>query len=268
MKSLILHIHDDAAMEGRLQVALDLARAYDAHITCVQAMPVQDYVAGEPLGGFYATGVIVDEVRAQGERVRADIEDRLGREDVRWDWIDSMDDVASALLTVSALADLLIVSQSSGAGEHGPIGIVDSLAARTSCAVLAVPAAVTGINPRAPIAVAWNGSVEAAHALRQALPMLGHAERVDIIAIGADRGTFSHEAASTYLARHGIASELHLLNQDAEPVAHVLDRVAVERGAGALLIGAYGHSRLREAIFGGVTRDLIGKARIPLLIGH
>ena len=270
MKSILLHVHNDDAMESRLQVALDLARRHGAHLTCIQIMPIQDYLIGAPMGGFAPTGELVEEMQEIQSAHRKEIEERLKREEVRWDWLESMSDVVSATLTASALADLLIVSQHSGHNKlkMPPLPIVDNLAAHTRCAMLVVPAHIESMAEEGPVVIGWNGSVEAAHALRQALPLLASATSVDIVAVGNDDGEFSQVAASQYLSRHGIASELHVVPVTGGSVANTLHRFCQEHEANMLLLGAYGHSRLREALLGGTTRDLLENSRIPLLLGH
>lgn len=270
MKNLLLHLHDDDALESRFQVALDLARVHDAHLTLCHAIPVQDYVVSEPMSGFYPAADLIVELNDQAEKLRLRMAERLKAEDVSWDWISSNSAATDALFRASALADLLIVSQYPGPDglQIRPLPVVDSLAVRTSCAMLVVPHGKS--LPQldgGPVTIGWNGSVEAAHAVRQAMPLLARASHVDIVAIDADEGEYPQEAVAQYLSRHGIACELHLRARQ-ESTAASLMAAARELSASALLIGAYSHSRLREAIMGGVSRDLMEQSEIPLIVGH
>lgn len=270
MKSILLHVHDDDGLESRFQVALDVVRATDGHLSCIQVLPVQDYLVGEPIGGFFPSGQVVDEIQHIAAKLRERIEGRLQDENVRWDWVESMSEVPVALDAASALSDLLIVSQYPGPKELRvrPLPIVTDMAQRTSCAMLVVPSGTMTIPFDTPMVIGWNGSVEAAHALRQALPLIAMASRVEIVAVGKDDGEFSQEAANLYLSRHNINSALHQIPVENGSIAGTLERFALEQGASALMIGAYGHSRLREALMGGVTRDLLTSCKVPLLIGH
>lgn len=270
MKSILLHVNNDDAMESRLQVALDLTRRFSAHLTCIQVMPIQDYLVGAPIGGFIPTGELVEEMQEIQARYRNQIEERLKREAVRWDWLESMSDVVNATLTASALADLLIVSQHAGHSDLKipPLPIVDKLVANTRCTILVVPHHIQSMAETGRVVIGWNGSVEAAHAIRQTLPLLKSATSVDIVAVGKDDGEFTQAAASQYLSRHGIASELHIVPMIGGSVANTLHRFGQEHSADMLLLGAYSHSRLREALLGGTTHDLLENSRIPLLLGH
>lgn len=116
--------------------------------------------------------------------------------------------------------------------------------------------------------IAWNGSMESAHAVRLSLGMLAKAAKVFVVTVteGEDP-RFPATEASEYLARHGIASELHTWNrEDREVVDVILD--ASTLGADYIVSGAYGHSRFRETVLGGVTRGLLRDSGIPLLMAH
>jgi nucleotide-binding universal stress UspA family protein len=272
MKSILLHIHDDDALESRLQVALDLARRGAGHLTCLQASPVQSYALASPMGGFFAGAEIAEELVRIDTVLREKITARLEKEDVHWDWIEGMGDAAHTLITASALQDVLVLSQRSVPVDKTlampPMPIVDDVAVHARCATLVVPPAIRQMPTIGPAVIGWNGSVEGAHALRQSLSLLAAAPRIDIISVGKDEGEFPQEAASVYLARHGIASTLHVLKAADGSVANTLHTFAEREKAGFILIGAYTRSRFREALMGGVTRDLLTGSRIPLLLGH
>ena len=222
------------------------------------------------MDGFYTTGALVAELQDIKAAVRERIETRLKGEGISWDWVESSVDAASALVTCTALSDLLIVSQYPGPADADirPLPIVGEMAVRASCATLVVPAQIHSMEMYSTVVIGWNGSPEAAHALRQARPFIAHAKRVDIVAVGKDEGEFSQEAASLYLAHHGIASELHIIPLTDGSIANTLHKFAVQREASVLVIGAYGHSRLREALMGGVTRDLLEGSKVSLLLAH
>lgn len=271
MKSVLLHVHDDDALDDRLQVALDICRSFDAHLTCIQVTPYNAYVSFEPLGGVYTQAAILESVRAQENELRGRIEGRLAQDDVRWDWVLADGPVVPTLVRASALCDLLIIGQYPGSGEvpSRPLPIVDEIVLHATCAVLLVPSGVAEFDAGRPVVIGWNASPEAAHALRQALPILRAASSVHIVSVGDDRDAFPQIAANTYLSRHGVPSDLHTLAASTGgTTAGIIEAFAVQRGASCLVMGAYGRSRFREALLGGVTRDLLRTSRIPLLLGH
>ncbi len=270
MKSVLLHIYDDDALNDRLQVALDICRTFDAHLTCFQVTPYNAYIAFEPLGGVYTQAMLLESVRAREEDVRKRIEAQLMPDDVRWDWIADDGPVIQRLTEASTLNDLLIIGQYPGAADalSQPLPIVDDVAVHAKCAVLVVPAGIARFEAHHPVVVGWNASPEAANAIRSALPFLRAASRVHIVSVGEEGADFPQMAASAYLSRHGIASILHTLPGGASHTGEVLEKFATDHHAGCLVMGAYGRSRLRETLLGGVTRDLVRTARIPLLLGH
>lgn len=272
MKSILLHINDDDALESRLQVALDLTRRYDGHLTCLHASPVQTYAVSLPMSGFYPTGEIAQELERIDTALRERIEARLLKEDVSWDWLEGASDIAQSLVTASALQDVIVLSQRQVPADKTmvtpPLAIVDDVAVHARCPALIVPPAMKMLPVLGPAVIGWSGSVEVAHALRQSLSLLAHVPRVDIVSVGEDDGEFSQEAASIYLARHGIASALHVLTAADGSIGNTLHSFAEKQKASFILIGAYTHSRIREALMGGVTRDLLCGSRIPLVLGH
>jgi len=271
MKSVLLHVYDDDALDDRLQVALDVCRTFDAHLTCLQVTPYNAYVSFEPLGGVYTQAAVLESVREREDSVRKEIEARLVQDDVRWDWIAADGPVIQKLVSASALSDLLVVGQYPGASDavSQPLPIVDEVAVHAACAVLLVPTGVAAFDATRPAVIGWNASPEAANAIRHALPVLRAASAVRIVSVGEDSEAFPQTAASSYLSRHGVPSELHTLPAGPNGAAgRVLEDFAAKQGAGCLVIGAYGRSRLRETLLGGVTRDLLRTSRIPLLLGH
>jgi nucleotide-binding universal stress UspA family protein len=110
--------------------------------------------------------------------------------------------------------------------------------------------------------------MEASHAIRAALPLLARAAAVHIVTVTEDSQQLPATGAAEYLSRHGVASELSDLPRGNRRISDTLVEGAKALGGAYLVAGAYGHTRFREAILGGVTRELIEAASIPLLITH
>lgn len=270
MKAVLLNIYEDACLESRLSVALDVCRAHDAHLSCVYVTPYSAYVGLDPVGGVFASGAIVEGLRESETRIRERVEARLQREDVRWDWQSYDGDPAQTIVSVSSLADLVILSQAGRAGlrADGPLPIADEVAVNAGCPVLVVPPGVTRFDAKAPVVIGWNASEEAARAIREALSALRLASSVTLVSVGEEDETYPQTDASTYLSHHGIKSDLQSFPAEAGPADGVLTKTAEALGAGAILIGAYGHSRLRETLLGGVTRRLATQSSIPVLLAR
>ncbi|MBC7522778.1 MAG: universal stress protein [Sandarakinorhabdus sp.] len=265
----MLHVHQDAEQDNRLQVAIDLARLSGGRIACVQvagALPHSVDFHGEMLG----LAAIIDTIHDQDRMLRQDTEARLRRAGIEWDWRCFDGGVVEALIAQSRLADIIVVSQPiarrPAAGQ--PLPIVGDVVVHTSAPVLMVPAGRNHFDAAGPAIMAWNGSAEAAHAMRLAVPLLQRASCVHLVEVTDDAPGAPASEAATYLARHNIICEVHEWPPKGRQIALALLHAAAELEARYLVMGAYGHNRLRETILGGVTRDLIHSTTVPLLLAH
>ncbi len=119
------------------------------------------------------------------------------------------------------------------------------------------------------VAIAWNGTPEAKSALAAAMPFLSEAVAVHLMTAASDRtDTNTLEEVSDYLAWHGIGSDVRVLEASGEPVGASLMREALAIGADLLVMGGYGHTRLRERILGGVTHHIVNQPELPILLAH
>lgn len=269
MKTILLHIADDNGQESRLQVALDIARAQEAHLSCLQPSSQFKPMPYAPMGGQFVADINLADFQEMERAHRVKIEERLKSEDVPWNWQLGLGDAATLLAEHSGLADLLVVSQSAGknARDGDPAPIAGDVVIHASTATLVVPMECQGFESSKPFVAAWNGSKEASRAIRFALPMLRLASEVHIVMIDEGRDMPNLDA-STYLSRHGIASELHQISAKKRKASEVIEEFATEKGAAAIVMGGYGHSRLRETLMGGVTREQLFGSRLPLLMAH
>jgi nucleotide-binding universal stress UspA family protein len=269
MKSVLLHIHEDSGQESRLQAALDLVRSFGGHLTCLQATPFDSYIVSDPFGGVYAFPEIVARVRDTQEATRVRIEADLANEGVSWNWLHYDGSAAQMLVDRARLADVVVVSQpGSGRGDNQPLPIAADIALHARAPVLAIPEASGGLDCVGTAMVAWNGSAESAYALRVARPMLRGASAVHVVEVSEGGADMPSSAACRYLARHGIAAELREVPRGDRAVPEILSATATEIGADYVVMGAYGRSRLRELILGGVTREMLHGSAVPILMAH
>jgi nucleotide-binding universal stress UspA family protein len=118
-----------------------------------------------------------------------------------------------------------------------------------------------------PVAVAWNGSVEASRAVAAAMPFLLAAPRVTVVAVGEDdQPAALAQGLARFLAWHGLQAETKAVRAGEEGVGSAL--LAALGDAGLLVMGAYTHSRFRQLVFGGVTRHVLANAGLPVLVSH
>jgi nucleotide-binding universal stress UspA family protein len=270
MKNILVHIHEDSGQEDRLQVALQLARAASGHLICLQITPLEYYGTGDFYGGMYALPNFNDAIRKLETAERARIEAILKREDVSWEWRQFDGNVAQSLISQSRMADVVVLSQevSEKKDTIAPLPIVGTVAIYAGAPVIVVPQKCTSLVLADSVMIAWNGSAEAAHALRSSLPLLKMASSVHIVSVSSKNTEFPAIDASTYLSRHGVKSELHDWPAQNNSTSVALLAAVHEIKPAYLVMGAYGHSRLRETILGGVTFDLLRKIDVPLLLAH
>ncbi|HEY1146189.1 MAG TPA: universal stress protein [Allosphingosinicella sp.] len=269
MKSILLYANADGSLESRLQAALDVARASSGHIICLQATPYDAFILGDPFGGVYALPQVVEEVNKTNEDNKKRLEDRLSRESVSWSWLEYDGQPAQLMVDRSRLADIVVVSlPDKETRKDGPLWIAADVAVHARSLVLAVPKSLASLDCFGAAMVAWNGSVEGSNALRQALPMLKLASSVHIVTVTDDETGFPATQACEYLGWHGLRPELHEWSRGEGSVAEALLRAASNLTASYVVMGAYGHSRIREAVLGGVTSAMLRQSSIPLILGR
>lgn len=269
MKTILLPIDDIEGQEARMQAAFDLARATSGHICAVQVTPFAAYAVGDGgMGGFPVTSLI-EAIDAERKRTRTAIEARLVSEGVSWDWHALDGDLVDKLATLSRLADVIVMNSGPFANAAGPrMTATGDVAMAASAPVLIVPPTHRGVDFTGPALVAWDGSNEAARALRAAMPLLRLASGVSILTVDEKRPDLGGRDAATWAARHGITAEVIERGDGGNGIEATIRGVVTEIGATLMVQGAYGHSRLRQTIFGGVTRGLLSDAPVPMLIAH
>lgn len=269
MKAILLYANDDAALESRLQAAIELTRAFEGHLTCLHVTPYDAFIVGDPFGGFYASPRVVEQLGKDEEAHRARVEARLEQAGISWEWLNYNGQAASVLVAYSRLADLVIVSMSVASdGLDGPLSLAADVALHARSSIFAVPCGTAKIDCLEIAVVAWNGSAEAGQALRLALPILRQAKSVHIVSVKEENIKFSAAAAGGYLELHGVPSVLQERCFDGSDVSEIILDAARDVGGNFIVMGAYGHSRIREAVLGGVTRSMLKSSEIPLVFAH
>ena len=273
MSYATLLVYVDAAEEAdtAVRVAAELADRFNATLIGLCALDVPPQLVTQGV-------VLPDAVQADIKERRARLADRgvwfrsiaeAGRRKIEWRAM--LGPPTEALARAARCADLVVVRRA--VGPSGAAGALDPGAAilRAGRPVLVVPDAAASLRAEH-VVIGWKDRREARRALRDALPFLRDAGRVTIVEIcnrgEEDAARDRMDDVARYLARHRIAGGPRvILHQDGSGAAALL-RVAAEEGADLLVTGAYGHSRLGEWIFGGVTRDLLATSPICCLMSH
>jgi nucleotide-binding universal stress UspA family protein len=284
-KTIVVYIDGSAQQESRLAAAAMLANEHDAHLAGSAATGISwiDYAlltgsmgapSPDPDTDFQglrnAAGLRLQEFEQQAAQLGvASFESRLIDDDVRY-----------ALLLQSRYADLVVLSQDVVDPPGGPAPglparvrrLPEYVALRGARPVLVVPPAYRNEPIPGTAVVGWDGSLQAIHAIAAALPLLRRAGSVKLALVNPDELSELHGEQpgadmALYLARHDIRVDV-VLERTGSTAGDALMALARDCGAGLMVMGAYGHSRYREWILGGVTRELLERAQVPLLIAH
>jgi nucleotide-binding universal stress UspA family protein len=271
MKSVLLHVQDDDGLEARLQAALSIARASGGHLSCLHVTPINAYVAFDNFGGVFVMNDIMKSLEEHEAKMRTKIETHLGREDVSWSYEQTTADPTYSLVSHGALADVIVLGRPHHAqtSAYPAMAMFGDILKASHTPILIQPEGDTVFDPVGTAIVAWNGSFEAANAMRAALPLLKLASAVHIVSIGEDKDLdFPSLDASQYLSRHDVSSEIVSETKGSRTVVEKLLATAQSLNASYLVMGGYGHSRAREYWFGGVTRSMLKECPVPLILSR
>jgi nucleotide-binding universal stress UspA family protein len=285
LKDLLVHVDQSERAAERLRLAADLARRHESRLTAIfvrelNPAQVHDQSAAElGLGTAHAInrtnrriGKSIDDTAARLQSVL----DELGREhglEVEWRCLDG---IGSTLVPQHArFADLCILSQDvSVAATATGYAFSEQPLFVSGRPVVFVPAHGSFGTLGRRILVAWNSSRASTRAINDALPLIERAEQVTVLAVNPEEfaaryGAPPPEQIVQHLRRHGASVQGIWLNN--VPAGSITDAVQAEArkvGADLIVVGAFGHPRLWEKLMGGVTRDLLARMQLPVLMSY
>jgi len=271
MKSILLHVQHDDSLESRLQTALSLTRATEGHLRCLHVTPIEAYVAFDGFGGVFVMQDVLKSIDEQESQLRQRIEEQLRKEDVSWDYQQTTGNLANVIVSQAALADVIVVGRDYHRDYRAvsPVSLIGDLLQRSRTPLLVPPSSGEAFDPTGPTVIAWDGGYEAANAVRGTLGLLKLASRVEVVRVDAKQEKmFPATELLEYLSRHEIHAELRVEEAADELVPAAILASAEQIGATSLIMGGYGHSRIGEFIFGGVTRTFLENAPVALIIAH
>lgn len=275
IKDLIVHVNVSEHCHSRLQVAAQLAKAFDAHLTALYTSVASDvpFMMMDALSSQYEPTMRAWSTRIRN-KVKADFEELRRSHPLSADWVEIEGDVGALMARQARYADLTILGQNDPNellpySEHG---ILERVMLASGRPVLIVPhgTTITGLGQR--VLVAWNGSAQSARAVNDSLPLLKKAERVIILTV-TQKGSQDEDGQqgrdiATHLARHQIKAETFDLMADDTYVGDLILSRASDERADLIVMGGYGHLRAGEILFGGVTRTLFERMTVPTLMSH
>ena len=279
-KTILVQANESGNRAERFRIAIELALQFGAHLTGAAVTGgIRRYAfpgawAADP-GGYSAfLAAQVDVLRERAEAALAAFEDAVKNQGLRSFERALVDDEAAPGLNLRArYCDLVILGQNTP-GESTPVtpdDLPEQLVLGSGRPVLIVPHA--GAFPQLPgrAMVAWDGSLSAARAVTGALPLLAKGGEVDVAVFSGDasdvEGDNPGDDVALYLARHDL--KVNLLRSDSKiGSGEALLALATDRGANLLVMGGYGHNRVRELVLGGVTRTVLHRMTVPTLMVH
>lgn len=263
----IIQNEDEAA--GLIDNAIGLARKFDAHLIGFHSEPVQvayAAAAGFPDAEFIRTTTEMGIERSK--RIAGLFGGKTREAGISAEW-GTPEGEAPSDMSLAHSVDLILAAQPRQDGPDDDLADVDNLLYEAGRPVLVLPRAKPCPAEFRRIVVGWNGTKQAARAVFDALPLLTAAESVELLVVGrssTDRDVGA--VVSATLKRHGVPVELARETSDGLSVEEALANRVAAIDADLLVLGAYGHSWLREFLFGGVTRQLLKNCPVATLLSH
>ena len=276
-KTLVTVVREPELDRSHLDAALAFAEAQDAHLHIlslgIEHIPPEAFYGGTtPIA---IQGTISDAIE-EATAAEAFANEQLKRSGARGEVqrvVAQMGAVSQIVAQNAQLADLVILSKPYGEGRSGEdVAVLEAALFSTRTPVLVLPQGKSIVPTPKRVVVAWNQSGEALAAIRAALPMMREADSVEVVVIDPPRhsaGTADPGAPlAEMLTRHGIEVTVSVVAQTTSKVSDTITRHAADQGADLVVMGAYGHSRLLEAVLGGTTRNMLENAALPMIVAH
>jgi nucleotide-binding universal stress UspA family protein len=275
IKDIVLALEVGSPRDAARDYAISVAAAFDAHLAAIgfnyaPVLPPADTVSAVPLD-------ILDAEREENRKAASDAIARF-EEAARLAAVSAEPRLVEATLsgatkvfgTIARSFDLSVV------GQAEPQSLRDNLMIEGALFDSGRPVLVVPYIQRAGlkldrIMVCWDGSRNAARAINDAMPFLTRAKTVDVVTIGAGKdevGEIQGADIAQHLARHGLNVELRRIDAGDVDVANVILSDAADQNADFIVMGGYGHSRLREFVLGGATRGILSSMTVPTLMSH
>jgi nucleotide-binding universal stress UspA family protein len=296
LQDIVVVLDNSATSEIRLAIAVALARQHDAHLTGLSALdlltpprPVapprgDPEVVSQPASLLMNWGVnplppdyseADTQSAEEAERIEAVFWERLRFSGLQGDWRVASDKPSETVVCQARHADLVILGQADPDHLPPPAGrhLVEDVLMTSGRPILVIPYIGRFETFGTKILIGWNNSREAARAVSDAIPLLAKAASVTILEanpIGRKSATDDVASAGVarHLVRHGISAATARTVMANISASDALLSYAGDVSADLLVVGGYGHSRLRERILGGVTRELLQHMTLPVLMSH
>lgn len=284
LRTMLVPVRGDGKGKGVLDHALSLAKRHSAHLEVLHCRPKPDDMIpyGVPIPAVLRRTILssasnmADEEEGKVRKLFDDYCANRGVLEVNGDprptdqvsatWREATGKQANVIGVRGRLADLIVVAKPDRDQNLGLNSLQAALLESGKLVLMCPDRPVDSVGAK--IAIAWNGSGESARAMTAALPILEKADAVVLLTQADKALPVSAEEAKVYLETHGISCTVRSFSATSSAVAKILLNAAKDAGADCLLMGAYGQSRQRELIMGGVTQYVVDHADLPILLMH
>lgn len=281
LKDILVVLDETPRSDVRLSVALDLAREHDAHLIGLCPFDLMlPATTGLELAGFAKSAVLefVARMRTEARDRASPIETRfrneLQKNDLKGEWRLAEGRVGELVACQAHSSDLVVLGQND---PHDPLPLegrrlVEQVLLGSGRPVLVIPYAGQFASIGRRVLIGWNASREAARAVHDALPLIRPDAAVTVLSVAADGPEEPAQLPSSdiaaHLARYGLSVTITNTARGKLREEELLLNHASDMSADMIVIGGYGHSRLRELVLGGVTRSLLRSMIVPVLMSH
>lgn len=277
IKDILVLCDAGEANDYRVETALLLAKVYQAHLTGLHLIP---YPIIPVYGGGFPDAIpyISSEQLEQSHNTASALEDKFKKKaadlEVPCDWkaVDGVD--VRYIIDNARYADVVIVPQGySKYGEENTQKIDGYLSIHLGRPLIVTPDLKKVFNLPKRVVIAWDESHEAARAVHDALPFLQYAEKIQVVSVAAStkqekKYVIYDNDLRKHLSHHGISVEVQSLDPASKGTGKTILESSIEYDADLIVMGAYGHTRLKEIVLGGATKFLLRNTTIPLLLSH
>ena len=269
--SIMVYVDFDPGSDDRIKIAADWAAKFGAVL-----IGVAGWLPGRQVGGWFAAELErpedrIDRIMAELEKLAEHFRNLAGRAVRSMEWRGSFHFPREVIAREARAADLVVISSHTVAEDVYQAFDPGTVLLSAGRPVLVVPDGVTG-NPGQRVVVAWKDTREARHTVQSALPYLKIAKHITLVEIAEEvLETAAHEQlddVEKYLLRHGIKVSGKSVLHPKGSISDQLRSVVKIEGADLIVAGAYGHTRLGEWVFGGVTRGLLRDSEVCCLFSN
>jgi len=270
LRDLLVHVDTTKQCAARLDLAALLARQLDARLTALYVGRTDDIPP--TMADQYAPAAL-DAVDTTHAMQRENVEALFKAHMSAGNWqqlIEETGDVAEVVLQHARYRDLTILGQvdPDAKATDGELPVPDLVGLNSGKPILMVPYAGRFPTIGERILIAWNESPQTIRAVDDALPLLAKAKKVTILTISRSNAEIDSDGIVGHLDRHGIATETERLVASESEIGDLLLSRAADETADLMVMGLYSHSRMRERVFGGVSREVLRHMTIPVLMSH